>query len=81
VRYREALEAFGADQIRLRLEEIATAAGDSRLVLMCYEDLTLGDGKWCHRTMFAEWWQDITGGVVREIAAPAAAGPVQGRLL
>ena len=36
------------------------------LVLLCYEDLRKPD-QWCHRTLFAEWWQKMTGEVINEL--------------
>jgi hypothetical protein len=43
------------------------------VLLLCYEDVLAGD--WCHRKVFAEWWQEQTGQVVEELR------PAQGSLL
>jgi len=63
--YFELLDERGLDVIASRFRAIATAEGDTRLVLMCYEDLE--KGQWCHRTFFAEWWTRMTGEEVREL--------------
>ena len=63
------LDRTGPASLVAIMEGSATAAGDGRLVLLCYEDLTK-PGEWCHRTLFAEWWLDKTGDQVREIATP-----------
>lgn len=70
--YREAyfkkLEEIGADKIIgivQRMDERAQEEGKT-LVLLCYEDLRKPD-QWCHRTLFAEWWQKMTGEVINEL--------------
>jgi len=63
--YRDLMDSRGMDVIASRFRAIATAEGDERLVLLCYEDLE--KGLWCHRTAFAEWWQDMTGETVVEL--------------
>ena len=35
------------------------------MILLCYEDVTNPD-EWCHRTVFAKWWEDNTGETVEE---------------
>lgn len=77
--YRSQLDSHGADFFGPRFEEIALAAGDARLVLLCFEDLAK-PGQWCHRSMFAQWWQERTGGRVRELGATGP-GFEQGVLL
>ena len=70
--YREAyfqkLEEIGTDKIIgivQRMDERAQDEGKT-LVLLCYEDLRKPD-QWCHRTLFAEWWQKMTGEVMNEL--------------
>ena len=70
--YREAyfqkLEEIGTDKIIgivQRMDERAQEEGKT-LVLLCYEDLRKPD-QWCHRTLFAEWWQKMTGEVINEL--------------
>ena len=36
------------------------------LVLLCYEDLRK-PGEWCHRQVFAEWWEKKTGVRIQEL--------------
>lgn len=68
--YRERLETAGIGPITDRLLGIAREAGDDRLVLLCFEKL-VKPGEWCHRTMFAEWWEETIGDRVREIGPGA----------
>lgn len=63
--YFDLLDSRGLDVIASRFRAIATAEGEPRLVLMCYEDLA--KGQWCHRTYFAQWWEKMTGEVVAEL--------------
>jgi hypothetical protein len=55
------LDGRGRDAVEEELREIAHAARDDRLVLLCFCDLSKPDG-WCHRRMFAAWWQRETRG-------------------
>ncbi|MBC9717869.1 hypothetical protein H9Y04_35595 [Streptomyces sp. TRM66268-LWL] len=64
--YRSQLDGHGIDQFASRFQEIAVESGDLRLVLLCFEDLEQV-GEWCHRRMFADWWQERTGAQVREL--------------
>lgn len=64
--YRTKLNNAGLDVIASRFRAIAAATGDERLVLLCYENLEQA-GNWCHRNIFAAWWQDMTGEQVREL--------------
>lgn len=59
--YLAMLDAQGLDIIEDELKEIEYRAGDERLVLLCFCDLSKPDG-WCHRRMFAEWWERATCG-------------------
>jgi hypothetical protein len=60
--YRAQLEFFGVDSIRAELAKF----GDGPLVLLCFEKLW-EPGNWCHRTLFAQWWQEQTGETVPEL--------------
>jgi hypothetical protein len=60
-RYVAMLDGRGLDAIEEELKEIAHAARDDRLVLLCFCDLSKPDG-WCHRRMFAAWWERETRG-------------------
>lgn len=64
-RYVDALEDAGLDVILSRFRAIMAAESDTRLVLMCFEDLSTGST--CHRTVFADWWERRTGRVVTEL--------------
>ena len=46
----------GVDKIR---SEIRALAGDRPAALLCFEGLV--DGTWCHRRIFADWWQKNKG--------------------
>ncbi|MDR2170525.1 MAG: hypothetical protein LBP59_10320 [Planctomycetaceae bacterium] len=37
------------------------------VVLLCYEDVSKV-GQWCHRRMFAEWWENKTGEIIEELS-------------
>lgn len=71
-RYHAKLTEVGVDVIADRFRAIATAEGDPRLVLLCFEALDK-PGASCHRTMFARWWERMTGEVVTELGPT---GPV-----
>ncbi len=47
---------------------IAATPGATGAVLLCYEDVRLGD--LCHRSLFANWWEATTGHVVHELHDP-----------
>ena len=75
--YTDMLATTGLDAIRHELTTIATAAGNDRLVLLCFCDLTIpAPNNWCHRRIFADWWQTQTGDEIPELA-PAADTPEQ----
>jgi len=69
--YEAHLTMQGVPKLRALLQGIQdkyrTADG---LVLLCYEDLDKGD--FCHRRMFAEWWEREAGEPVEELQ-PAVA--------
>lgn len=66
-RYLAHLNMVGVDRIRDRLELIVESMGHDELVLLCYEDVSKGEG--CHRRTFAEWWEKQTGQAIPELAA------------
>lgn len=51
------------------LQREAEAEG-KELVLLCFEDVRKEED-WCHRTMFAKWWQQNTSEVIRELEDPS----------
>ncbi|MET8681850.1 hypothetical protein ABZW18_30780 [Streptomyces sp. NPDC004647] len=77
--YRADLDQLGAARIAELLHEIAGQEGEHRLVLLCFEDLS-DPKQWCHRTVFASWWKDVTGDAVRELS-PRADQYEQGTLM
>ncbi|KRC53946.1 MULTISPECIES: hypothetical protein [unclassified Nocardioides] len=64
-RYLRQLEEVGVEHLEQRFQAIAVAVADTRLVLLCFESLA-EPGDWCHRRMFADWWEVQTGEPVRE---------------
>lgn len=64
--YIKRLDHVGVDRIR---QQIQSFSGD--VVLLCWEDVRKGDNNWCHRTMFAEWWQGQTGETIPELTDPS----------
>ncbi|MEU7092997.1 hypothetical protein [Kitasatospora aureofaciens] len=68
--YRRMLNETGVDAIRAELEFIArrAAAGDTPLVLLCFDVLSK-PGNWCHRSHFAKWWEEQTGQAIPELGS------------
>ena len=62
--YRRQLEAEGVQTIRQLFNSCAKEG--KPIVLLCFEDVRK-DGVWCHRTVFAEWWQEKTGDKISEL--------------
>ncbi|MFI0827254.1 hypothetical protein ACH4Q7_22675 [Streptomyces roseolus] len=74
--YRRQLNEAGPDLIRQELIAIAGAWDlDVPAVLLCFDRLD-HPGQWCHRTMFARWWTEVTNEDVPELGArPRPAAP------
>jgi hypothetical protein len=64
--YHTGLDQVGIDKLASKFRAIVAATGEPRLVLLCFEDI-VKPGEWCHRRMFAEWWEKQTGEIVREL--------------
>ena len=65
------LEGIGTDRIIsmvTKLDEKARSEG-KELVLLCFEDVRV-ESDWCHRTIFAEWWAENVGEVIKELPDP-----------
>lgn len=78
IAYRAKLDEAGPERLAELFRCVVDAESDSRLILLCFDDLTKPGG-WCHRTMFAQWWTEETGDPVRELGpAPTT---TQGELL
>lgn len=66
-KYCEQLERYGVEKIkRILLRE---QERDKENVLLCFEDIRK-PGLWCHRRMFAEWFERKTGVVIDELEEP-----------
>lgn len=67
--YRECLSGFGLEKILSILKRISDEHGGRDLVLLCFEDVFCDDPtkNFCHRRVFAEWWEKETGDVVEEL--------------
>jgi len=65
-KYRQRLENTGTDNFAQGFAAIRNRFPNKDIVLLCYEDIRNGD-KWCHRTMFADWWFDKTGVSIDEL--------------
>lgn len=68
--YFDKLDAVGLEGITAAMAEIAERVDHQRLVLLCFDRLNK-PGVWCHRTLFAEWWQNLTGEQIPELGAHA----------
>lgn len=66
------LNGFGPDKVKYLVNRMRAAAEKQgkELVLLCFEDVRVED-QWCHRTLFAEWWKDLTGETIRELKDPS----------
>jgi hypothetical protein len=65
-RYRAQLDQIEVEALAAKFTRIAESAAETRLVLMCFENLAKPD-QFCHRTVFAEWWRDQSGQPVPEL--------------
>lgn len=69
--YYRKLEGIGNDKIIdmvMRFEKTAADEGKD-LVLLCYEDVRIPED-WCHRTVFAQWYCEMTGEIIEELPDP-----------
>lgn len=62
--YYERLEGIGVDRISEQLAKLELAA--KPVVLLCFCYIRKPDW-WCHRRIFADWWQEKTGEVIEEL--------------
>jgi hypothetical protein len=62
--YFQRLDAATVSVIRARIQGFAVVGKE--VVLLCYENLSDGT-KWCHRRLFAQWWEARTGEPVGEL--------------
>lgn len=63
-RYFDYMDSIGIDKVKemLKIYGYGTA---KEMALLCYEDVR-EEGKWCHRLVFAEWWEVRTGEKIEE---------------
>lgn len=61
-------QKFGFGVIQAYLNEYLSMGKD--LVLCCYEDVRI-PGEWCHRLVFAEWYEKKTGIRIEELPDPS----------
>lgn len=69
--YIKKLEDIGTDRILdmvMRFDQKARAEG-KELVFLCYEDVRNAED-WCHRTIFAQWYMEKTGEIIKELPDP-----------
>ncbi len=59
--YIRKLEETGIDKIKLQLKPFG-----SKIILLCFENISKDDS-WCHRRMFADWWEIKTGKKIPEL--------------
>ena len=63
--YYERLDSVGVNKIREQIQQYELFG--KPVVLLCFEDIRKGGENWCHRTMFAKWWQARTGESITEL--------------
>ena len=61
--YKQHLDEVGLKQISAQLKKYLDMGKD--VALCCFCDVRKPD--WCHRLVFAEWWQEKTGEVINEL--------------
>lgn len=77
-KYVSLLKKVGVDAIRNELSRLSKKAAGRTLVLCCFESLSeenVEDGQFCHRRIFADWWEKQTGEVIPEYLPPAPSRP------
>jgi Protein of unknown function, DUF488 len=62
-RYRDRLDAVGIDAVRRQFRTISADHDSRGLVLLCFEPI----GQFCHRRVFAEWFEQQDGQPVPEL--------------
>lgn len=76
--YKRYLDSIGVGAVEAMLRSlmVSKAGGvDEGVVLLCFCDLEKPDATWCHRQVFAEWWEEQTGEDVLELEAPQITFP------
>jgi hypothetical protein len=63
------LQGVGLENIGKQLAAVEKAAKGRKVLLCCFESLApekVAEGQWCHRRLFAEWWEHKTGAIISE---------------
>lgn len=68
-KYFEHMDKQRIGVVQVFLNEYLSRGKD--LVLCCYEDVRI-PGEWCHRLVFAEWYEKQTGVKIEELYDPSA---------
>lgn len=66
--YCSRLNKVGVPTIRAEFERLRQSSKQDELVLFCWCDLSKEEC-WCHRTVFAEWWEKETGEKIEELTS------------
>lgn len=64
VKYFQHLDRVGFNNIVKRLENMGYGQVE-KMILLCFEDIRNPE-LWCHREVFAEWWEQKTGEKIEE---------------
>jgi Protein of unknown function, DUF488 len=65
-RYRQRLDRLDLDALRAQFDAISKRH-EKRPVLLCFEDVHAGE--FCHRRVFADFWQERTGRRIPEVGS------------
>lgn len=68
------IDKGGQTEVSAELGAIRDRHPDRRIVLLCYCDVTKPDG-WCHRRIFAEWFEQFTGLTIPELTLAPGRDP------
>ena len=82
-KYIAKLNKFGVPAFKSEISKLKKLAGKREIILLCFESLApdnVADGQFCHRRIFAKWWEEQTGEAVPEFS-PHAGAKVQQTLL
>lgn len=69
--YIDILDGVGVQLVSQLLSDIWERHGRKPLVLLCHENVAK-PGQWCHRRIFAEWWEQQTGQRIEELQLTGA---------
>lgn len=72
--YRARLDGTGAEKFLEDFRALSEANDGKTIVLLCFEN-PLNSSTWCHRTIFAEWFEEKTGIAVPEFGVHRAHTP------